>query len=222
MHHDLGPLGAAVNLRATERQLQIMKDMGINAIRTAHNPTSKEQLELCDKMGILVQGEAFDVWGEYKTESDYSNHWDEWHETDLRDMIRRDRNHPSIIMWSIGNEVREQKQASGKQIAERLVEICKEEDATRPTTAGFNQLSAALKNGLADAVDLVGANYKPTRYAKLMEAYPNKIFYGSETASTVSSRGVYHLPIKKYDKHPSLQVSSYDVQSPPWAYPPRY
>ena len=219
LHHDLGPLGAAVNLRAIERQLQIMKDMGVNAIRTAHNPTSKEQLELCDKMGILVQGEAFDVWGEPKTEKDYSNHWDNWHETDLRDMIRRDRNHPSIIMWSIGNEVREQKQASGQQIAERLVEICKEEDPTRPTTAGFNQLVAALKNGLANAVDLVGANYKPTQYAKLMEAYPDKIFYGSETASTVSSRGVYHFPIKKYDKHPSLQVSGYDVQSPPWAYP---
>lgn len=220
LHHDLGPLGAAVNLRATERQLQTMKDMGINAIRTAHNPTSKEQLELCDKMGILVQAEAFDVWGKPKTENDYSKHWDEWYETDLRDMLRRDRNHPSIIMWSIGNEVKEQKLVSGKQIAERLVEICKDEDPTRPTTAGFNHLSAALKNGLADAVDLVGANYKPTKYAELMQAYPDKIFYGSETASTVSSRGVYHLPLKKYDQHPSLQVSSYDVQSPPWAYPP--
>lgn len=220
LHHDLGPLGAAVNLRANERQLQIMKDMGVNAIRTAHNPTSKEQLELCDKIGILVQGEAFDVWGEPKTEKDYSNHWDKWHETDLRDMICRDRNYPSIIMWSIGNEVKEQKQASGKQIAERLVEICKEEDLTRPTTAGFNQLAAALKNGLADAVDLVGVNYKPTQYAKLMEEHPDKIFYGSETASTVSSRGVYHLPIEKYDKHPSLQISSYDVQNPSWAYPP--
>ena len=220
LHHDLGPLGAAVNLRATERQLQIMKDMGINAIRTAHNPTSKEQLELCDKMGILVQSEAFDVWGEYKTENDYSNHWDEWHETDLRDMIRRDRNHPSIIMWSIGNEVKEQKKASGKQIAERLVKICTEEDPTRPTTAGFNQLAGALKNGLTDAVDLVGANYKPTMYTKFMQEYPDQIFYGSETASTVSSRGVYHLPLEKYDKHPSLQISSYDVQSPTWAYPP--
>lgn len=219
LHHDLGPLGAAVNLRATERQLQIMKDMGINAIRTAHNPPSKEQLELCDQMGILVQVEAFDMWGIPKTENDYSNHWDDWHETDLRDIIRRDRNHPSVIMWSIGNEVREQKEEDGYIIAERLVEICKEEDPTRPTTAGFNQLSAALKNGLADAVDLVGANYKPTQYAKLMEAYPDKIFYGSETASTVSSRGVYHLPLEKYDKHESLQVSSYDINSPPWAYP---
>jgi beta-galactosidase len=220
LHHDLGPLGAAVNYRATERQLQIMKNMGINAIRTSHNPTSREQLELCDKMGILVQSEAFDVWGEYKTENDYSNHWDEWHETDLRDMMRRDRNHPSIIMWSIGNEVKEQKQTSGKQIAERLVEICKEEDATRPVTAGFNQINPALKNGLAEVVDLVGVNYKPMQYAKLMQEYPNLIFYGSETASTVSSRGVYHLPLEKYDKHSSLQVSSYDVQSPPWAYPP--
>lgn len=220
LHHDLGPLGTAVNLRATERQLQTIKDMGINAIRTAHNPPSKEQLELCDQMGILVQVEAFDMWGIPKTENDYSNHWDEWHETDLRDIIRRDKNHPSVIMWSIGNEVREQKEEDGYLIAERLVEICKEEDPTRPTTAGFNNLKIALKNGLGDAIDLVGANYKPTQYAQVLKNYPDMIVYGSETASTVSSRGVYHLPLEKYDKHESLQVSSYDINSPPWAYPP--
>lgn len=220
LHHDLGPLGAAVNLRATERQLQTMKDMGINAIRTAHNPPSKEQLELCDQMGILVQVEAFDMWGIPKTENDYSNHWVEWHETDLRDMIKRDRNHPSIIMWSIGNEVREQKEKDGHLVAERLVEICKEEDPNRPTTAGFNNLKNALNNGLGDAIDLVGANYKPTQYEQVIDAYPDMIVYGSETASTVSSRGVYHLPLEKYDKHESLQISSYDINSPPWAYPP--
>lgn len=220
LHHDLGPLGAAVNLRATERQLQIMKDMGVNAIRTAHNPPSKEQLELCDRMGILVQVEAFDMWAMPKTENDYSNHWDEWHETDLRDMIKRDRNHPSVIMWSIGNEVREQKEKDGHLVAERLVEICKEEDPNRPTTAGFNILTTALNNGLGDSIDLVGANYKPTQYAQVIKNHPNMIVYGSETASTVSSRGVYHLPLEKYDKHPSLQVNSYDFNSPPWAYPP--
>ena len=209
-----------MNYRATERQLEILKEMGVNAIRTSHNPTSPEQLELCDKMGLLVQAEAFDCWEIGKTENDYNKHWNQWHEEDLRDMIKRDRNHPSIIMWSIGNEVREQKMDNGYLIAKKLVEICKDEDPSRPTTSGFNNLSIAIKNGLAEVVDLVGANYKPTQYADVMKAHPDWIVYGSETASTVSSRGVYHLPLKKYDKHESLQVSSYDINSPNWAYPP--
>jgi len=220
LHNDLGPLGSAVNYRATERQLEIMKEMGVNAIRTSHNPTSPEQLELCDKMGILVQAEAFDCWELPKTENDYSKYWNEWHEQDLRDMIKRDRNHPSVIMWSIGNEVREQKEQKGYKIAKELVDICHQEDSSRPTTAGFNNLSTAIKNGLANEVDLVGANYKPTQYANVMKEHPDWIVYGSETASTVSSRGVYHLPLKKYDKHESLQVNSYDINSPNWAYPP--
>lgn len=220
LHNDLGPLGAAINYRATERQLEIMKAMGANAIRTSHNPASPEQLALCDKMGILVQEEAFDCWKLPKVENDYSKFWDMWHERDLRDMIRRDRNHPSIIMWSIGNEVKEQNKEDGYLIAKELVRICKEEDPNRPTTAGFNNLSAAIKNGLAAEIDLVGANYKPTDYAGVMKAHPNWIVYGAETASCVSSRGVYHLPLVKYDKHPSLQVSSYDINSPSWAYPP--
>lgn len=220
LHNDLGPLGSAVNYRATERQLEIMKEMGVNAIRTSHNPTSPEQLELCDKMGLLVQAEAFDCWAIGKTENDYHKYWDTWHEQDLRDMIKRDRNHPSIIMWSIGNEVKEQNNENGYKMAKELVEICHQEDPNRLTTAGFNNLSAAIKNGLAKEVDLVGANYKPTQYAEVMEQHPNWIVYGSETASTVSSRGVYHLPLKKYDKHKSLQVNSYDINSPNWAYPP--
>ncbi|GAA4809882.1 beta-galactosidase GalB [Litoribaculum gwangyangense] len=220
LHNDLGPLGSAVNYRATQRQLEIMKQMGVNAIRTSHNPTSPEQLALCDKMGILVQAEAFDCWELPKTENDYHKYWDEWHEQDLREMIKRDRNHPSIIMWSIGNEIREQKEENGYKIAKELVNICHQEDPNRPTTAGFNNLSTAIKNGLANEVDLVGANYKPTQYADVLKDYQDWIVYGSETASTVSSRGVYHLPLKKYDKHESLQVNSYDINSPNWAYPP--
>lgn len=220
LHNDLGALGSAVNYRATERQLQIMKAMGVNAIRTSHNPASPEQLDLCDKMGILVQEEAFDCWEMPKTENDYSKYWAQWHEKDLRDMIRRDRNRPSIIMWSIGNEVREQNKEDGYLIARSLARICKEEDPNRPTTAGFNNFAAAIKNGLAAEIDLVGANYKPADYAPTMEKNKNWIVYGAETASCVSSRGVYHLPLGKYDKHPSLQVSSYDNQSPNWAYPP--
>jgi len=222
LHHDLGPLGSAVNYRATERQLEIMKSMGINAIRTSHNPPSPEQLELCDKMGILVQVEAFDEWAIAKVENGYHTYWDQWYETDLRDMIRRDRNHPSVVMWSIGNEIREQRQKEGGALAARLTAICHDEDPTRPVTAGFDQYPACVDNGLAAAVDLVGFNYKPTQYDNLLEDHPDWIVYGAETSSCVSSRGVYHLPVENYDKHESLQVTSYDIISPPWAYPPDF
>jgi beta-galactosidase len=220
LHHDLGALGTAVNYRATERQLEIMKEMGVNAIRTSHNPTSPEQIDLCNRMGILVQEEAFDNWKIPKVENGYNKYWDEWHEQDLRDMIRRDRNHPSIIMWSIGNEIREQRDTNGYIIARQLTKICHELDPGRPVTAGFNNFDEAIKNGLAKEIDLVGANYKPTRYASTLNSYKDWIVYGAETASTVSSRSVYHLPLKKYDKHESLQVNSYDINSPNWAYPP--
>jgi len=222
LHHDLGPLGSAVNYRATERQLEIMKSMGVNAIRTSHNPPSPEQLELCDKMGILVQVEAFDEWKIAKVENGYNKYWDQWHETDLRDMIRRDRNHPSVVMWSIGNEIREQGRKNGGETAARLTTICHEEDSTRPVTAGFNQYPACVNNGLAEAIDLVGFNYKPTQYDHVLEKHPDWLIYGSETSSCVSSRGIYHLPLENYDKHESLQVNSYDIISPPWAYPPDF
>lgn len=222
LHHDLGPLGAAVNYRATERQLEIMKEMGVNAIRTSHNPPSPEQLELCDKMGLLVQVEAFDEWKTGKVENGYSKIWDQWHETDLRDMIRRDRNHPSVVMWSIGNEIREQQRKYGGDMARMLTEICHDEDPTRPVTAGFNNYPQSVDNGLAGAIDLVGFNYKPTQYNNLLWKHPDWIVYGSETSSCVSSRGVYHLPLENYDKHESKQITSYDIVSPPWAYPPDF
>jgi beta-galactosidase len=222
LHHDLGPLGAAVNYRATERQLQIMKKMGVNAIRTSHNPPSPEQLEICDKLGILVQVEAFDCWKNGKVENGYNKYWDEWYERDLRDMIKRDRNHPSVIMWSIGNEIKEQRMKTGGAMAAHLVAICHEEDPTRPVTAGFNSYPACINNGLAGALDLVGFNYKPTQYDKVLEQHPDWLVYGAETSSCVSSRGVYHLPVENYDRHSSLQVSSYDIISPPWAYPPDF
>lgn len=222
LHHDLGPLGSAVNYRATERQLEIMKSIGVNAIRTSHNPPSQEQLDLCDKMGILVQVEAFDEWAMPKVENGYNKFWDEWHERDLRDMIKRDRNHPSVVMWSIGNEIREQRNKKGSKVAQHLVDICHNEDPTRPVTAGFNNYPQCIKNGLAGTLDLVGFNYKPTQYNKVVKNNPSFIVYGAETASTVSSRGVYHLPVENYDRHESLQVTSYDIVSPPWAYPPDF
>jgi beta-galactosidase len=221
LHHDHGPLGSAVSRRATERQLQIMKSMGVNAVRTSHNPPSPELLEFCDRLGLLVQDEAFDCWQMAKIPNGYNKYFDEWFEADLRDMIRRDRNHPSVFMWSIGNEILEQgNKEKGWILANMLSEICHDEDPTRPTTAGFNYYPAAIDNRLAKHIDLVGLNYKPTKYIELMEKYPDMIVYGAETSSCVSSRGVYHLPIEKYKTHESLQVTSYDLIGPPWAYPP--
>lgn len=222
LHHDLGPLGAAVNTRAIERQLEIMQEMGCNAIRTSHNPPAPELLDLCDRMGFVVQVEAFDEWQIGKNANGYHCYFDKWAERDLQAMVRRDRNHPSVIMWSIGNEVREQGKADGAKIARMLTDICHREDPTRPTTAGFNGHTAAIRNGLADAVDLVGFNYKPHDYAKKHVGHPNYIIYGSETASTVSSRGEYKFPVveKRKAYYEDYHVSSYDMEYPNWASTP--
>jgi beta-galactosidase len=219
-HHDLGALGTAVNRRAIERKLEILKAAGVNAIRTSHNPPAPELLELTDKMGLLVMDEAFDVWEMAKVENDYSKYFDAWSERDVRDMVRRDRNHPSIILWSIGNEVLEQESADGARVAHRLVRFFHEEDPTRPTTAGFNRWKGAIKNKLADEVDVPGFNYQPTHYEQILDEHPQWVIFGSETESCVSSRGVYRLPIERYEKDSSLQLSSYDILGPPWAYCP--
>ncbi len=221
-HGDLGALGTAVNLRGIERQLEIMKGAGVNAIRTSHNPPPPELLDLCDRMGLLVMDESFDMWkiSKIPNGNGYSKYFDEWSERDLRDMTRRDRNHPSIIMWSIGNEIPEQGRPEGAAMAKRLTGFFHEEDPTRPTTSAFNNWAGAIKNKLADEVDLPGFNYQPMRYEQILKDHPNWIIYGSETASCVSSRGVYHLPIVAYPKDPSHQITSYDVVAPPWAYCP--
>jgi beta-galactosidase len=219
-HSDLGALGMAVNRRATERQLQILKGAGVNALRTSHNPPSPEILEYCDRLGVVVMDEAFDMWRRQKVQNDYHKYFDEWSERDVRDMVRRDRNHPSVIMYSIGNEIPEQGSPDGAAIAKRLTGFFHQEDPTRPTTSAFNNPDQAIRNELAANVDIPGINYKPTQYERYLKEHPNWILYGSETSSCVSSRGVYHLPIEKYDKHPSLQLTSYDVIAPPWAYCP--
>jgi beta-galactosidase len=222
LHHDLGPIGAAVNFRATERQLVMMKEMGCNAIRTSHNPPSPELLDICDSLGLLVQVEAFDEWKNGKNANGYGEFFDAWAEKDINAMIRRDRNHPSVIMWSIGNEIREQGMASGREIARYLTQICHRIDSTRPVSAGFNNHNGAIKNGLADEVDLVGFNYKPHDYAAKHQLHPNFTIYGSETSSTVSSRGEYKFPVTESKKpwHSDYQVSSYDMECPPWATTP--
>jgi len=220
LHHDLGALGTAVNRRAIERQLQIMRRAGVNAIRTSHNPPAPELLEYADRMGFLVMDEAFDMWRIPKVPNGYSKYFDEWSERDLRDMVRRDRNHPSIILWSIGNEIPEQQRPDGWREARRLTGLFHSEDPTRPTTSAFNNWADAIRNKLADEVDVPGFNYKPTFYQRIHNEHPKWAIYGSETASCVSSRGTYHLPIEAYGKDPSLQITSYDVVAPRWAYCP--
>jgi beta-galactosidase len=221
-HHDLGPLGAAVNYRALQRQLEILKEMGCNAIRTSHNPPAPELLELCDKMGFLVMDEAFDEWKIPKCKNGYNTLFDEWAEKDLRALIRRDRNHPCVVLWSIGNEVPEQKDKDGAKTAKFLVDISHNEDPTRLTTSAFNSISNAVKNGLAAVVDVVGLNYWPENFAKIHQLYPQWKLIGSETESTISSRGEYMFPVKerKGYKYKDKQVSSYDVEFPSWGNAP--
>ena len=220
-HHDLGPLGSALNIRALERQLEILKEMGVNAIRTSHNPPAPELLNLCDRMGMVVMDEAFDAWRRGKKKNDYHLLFDDWHEKDLRAQLRRDRNHPSIILWSIGNEIGEQGNAEGHKLSAELAGIVHQEDSTRPVTAGANNLQAGY-NGFQRTVDVFGYNYKPTEYGKFRQANPSIPLFASETASTVSSRGEYFFPVlnDKSQGRADFQVSSYDLYAPRWAWPP--
>ena len=218
-HHDLGPLGAALNVRALERQLEILKEMGNNALRTSHNPPAPELLDLADRMGFLVECEAFDCWRAGKTGNDYSRLFNEWHAKDLQAMVRRERNHPSVVLWSIGNEIHEQ---SGPALAKQLRDIVHAEDPTRPVTAGCNNASAGF-NGFQTAVDVFGLNYNLGSYGRFLKHPGNetKPAHGSETSSCISSRGEYFFPLRKGgDSRVNFQVSSYDVDVPGWAQTP--
>ena len=220
-HHDLGALGTAVNRRALERQLEILKEMGAGAIRTSHNPPAPELLELADRMGLLVMDEAFDAWRRAKKKNDYHLLFDDWHEKDLRAQVRRDRNHPSVILWSTGNEIGEQRNAEGHKLSEQLARIVRDEDPTRPVTAGANYTEAGY-NGFQQTLDVFGYNYKPQEYGKFREKNPAIPLFASETASTVSSRGEYFFPVEEdKDKGKAdFQVSSYDLYAPRWATTP--
>jgi len=220
-HHDLGALGAAVNVRALERQLEILRAMGCNAIRTSHNPPAPELLDLADRMGFVVMDEAFDCWARGKKPNDYHLLFADWHEADLRALVRRDRNHPSVVLWSIGNEVPEQGQPEGWKLAAHLAAIVREEDRTRFTTAGFNNIASGY-NGFQTAIDATGFNYKPNEYPKFHQSAPQLPVYSSESSSCVSSRGEYFFPVvdNKLAGRANFQMSSYDLYAPPWAWPP--
>ena len=220
-HSDLGALGTIANTRGLERQIEILKGMGCNAIRTSHNPPAPELLDLCDQLGMLVMDESFDCWKSGKTANDYHLLWDDWHERDWRAELRRDRNHPSIILWSIGNEVKEQNTPDGRVFAAELTAIAHEEDPTRPTTSANSDQRAGY-NGFAPNEDVFGYNYKPNEYGKFRAANPKQPLFGSETASCISSRGEYFFPVtdNKAGGQADFQVSSYDLSAPPWATPP--
>jgi beta-galactosidase len=221
MHHDLGALGTAINKRALERQLEILKEMGVNAIRTSHNPPAPELLDLADQMGFVVMDEGFDAWREKKEPNDYHILFNDWYERDWRSQLRRDRNHPSVMLWSIGNEIGEQGNPAGHKLAMELASIAHEEDPTRPVTAGANWGNAGY-NGFQKAVDVFGYNYRWKEYEKFRTDNPRLPLLASETASTVSSRGEYFFPVSddKAKGRRDFQLSSYDLSAPPWAWPP--
>lgn len=218
-HHDLGPLGAAVNTSALRHQLELLKDMGCDAIRTSHNMPAPELLSLCDEMGFMMMVEPFDEWDIAKCKNGYHRFFDEWAERDMVNMLRQYRNHPSVVMWSIGNEVPTQCSDDGYKVAKFLQDICHREDPTRPVTCGMDQVTCVLENGFASMIDVPGLNYRTQRYLESYEALPQGVILGSETASTVSSRGVYKFPVKvsgtaMYDDH---QSSGYDTEHCTWS-----
>ncbi|GAC1593764.1 MAG: beta-galactosidase GalB [Hymenobacter sp.] len=221
-HHDLGPLGTAVNTAALRRQLALLKDMGCDAIRTSHNMPAPELVSLADEMGFMLMVEAFDEWKAPKVKNGYSQYFDAWSEKDLVNMVHRDRNHPSVIMWSIGNEVPDQSNANGPVLARRLQDIVHREDPTRPVAAGLDRFDDDFKYGIAAVLDIPGFNYKPHRYPEAVSKLPQGFLLGSETASTVSSRGVYKFPavLAKEKKYPDHQSSSYDLEACSWSQTP--
>ena len=219
LHHDLGPLGAAENKAALIRQIKTMKEMGCDAIRTAHNMPSTLQMELCDSLGMMVMAESFDMWIYPKCKNGYAKFFKEWSDKDITNLVKHHRNHPSIVMWSIGNEIPEQWSQEGVQIAKHLQELCHQYDPSRPVTQGMDRAEDALKSGFAQTMDVPGFNYRVHKYYKNIEQLPQGFLLGSETASTVSSRGVYKFPVVVSDKatYPDGQCSSYDTEYCSWS-----
>ena len=219
LHHDLGPLGTAINVAALRRQLTILKDMGCNAIRSSHNMPSLEQLELCDEMGFMFLAESFDEWAKPKVKNGYNRFFEAYAEKDLVNLIHATRNHPSIVMWSSGNEVPDQWGEAGVKRAKWLQEIFHREDPTRPVTVGMDQVKATMESGFGALLDVPGLNYRVHLYEEAFKKFPQGFILGSETASTVSSRGIYKFPVvKAKDKqYPDFQSSSYDLEACNWS-----
>lgn len=226
-HHDLGALGAAFNWRAAERQLEILREMGCNAIRMSHNPPAPELLDLTDQMGFLVIDEVYDSWELKKTPLDFHLIFPDWYEQDLRALLRRDRNHPSVILWSFGNEVGEQYTgAAGGAVAKKLHAIAKEEDPTRPLTLAMNYAKPDME--LPAVADVIGLNYQgegirngpaysglkgittPPLYPAFHQKYPDKVIISTENAAAVSSRGEYFFPVFEGNSAPVRQGSGGD------------
>lgn len=217
-HHDLGPLGAAINTAALRRQLTLLKEMGCDAIRTAHNMPAPDLVALCDEMGFMMMIEPFDEWDIAKCDNGYHRYFDEWAERDMVNMLHNYRNNASVVMWSIGNEVPTQCNPQGYKVASFLQDICHREDPTRLVTCGMDQISCVLKNGFAAMIDIPGFNYRVERYLEARDQLPQNLLLGSETASTVSSRGVYKFPVEVgAKKHADNQSSSYDVEHCTWS-----
>ena len=219
LHHDLGPLGAAVNKAALIRQIKTMKAMGCDAIRTAHNMPSTMQMDICDSLGMMVMAESFDMWIYPKCKNGYAKFFKEWSDRDIENLVLHHRNHPSIIMWSIGNEIPEQWSEEGVKISRHLQNICHRLDPSRTVTQGMDRAEAALKSGFAQVMDVPGFNYRVHKYEKNIAQLPQGFLLGSETASTVSSRGVYKFPVVVSDNavYADGQCSSYDTEYCSWS-----
>jgi len=233
LHHDLGPLGAAVNKTALIRQIQMLKEMGCDAIRTAHNMPSTMQMDVCDSLGMMVMAESFDMWIYPKCKNGYARFFKTWAEKDITNLVLNHRNHPSIVMWSIGNEIPEQGSEEGRQLSIQLQGLCHALDPTRPVTQGMDRAEPALKSGFAQVMDVPGFNYRVHKYENNIKQLPQGFLLGSETASTVSSRGVYKFPVTPHDNSrfasysphydPKAletadgQCSSYDVEWCAWS-----
>ncbi|WP_296686735.1 sugar-binding domain-containing protein [Flavobacterium sp.] len=228
LHHDNGALGAVENKHAVKRKLRLLKNMGANAIRMAHNPPSLELLQLCDEMGFIVQDEAFDVWKKKKVANDYHKDWDAWHKKDLEDFIKRDRNHPSIMMWSIGNEIREQFDSTGISITKELAQIVKSLDTTRPVTSALTE-NVPEKNFIyqSKALDLLGFNYKHSDYKDFPNRFKGQKIIASESVSAIATRGHYDQPSdvlkawpvaynQPFDGNKDFTASAYDQTYAYW------
>lgn len=222
LHHDNGPLGAAINRAAVNRKVKIMKDMGVNAIRTSHNMPSSELVEACDEMGVLLMAETFDEWKIPKMRNGYNRLFEDWAEKDIVNLVHHFKNSPSIVMWSIGNEIPEQNKVDGARVGRFLQDIFHREDPTRPVTQGMNRVDESLKYNMMATMDVAGINYHTFQYQEAYQQLPQEVILGAETVSTFSSRGVYKFPVerKKMAIYEDYQASSYDVEHAAWSNTP--